>query len=185
MKKNLGQQILNLFQSGKSYNQISAILNCSKGTVAYHCGKNQKTKAKLRCSNFRQKHPIIIKLNNFLNEKPTILTRKTLPNKIERIIYKRIHTFQKGQKMTITVQEVMDKLGDTPKCYLTGKNININEPKTYHFDHIIPISKGGQNTIENLGVCTKEANLAKSAMTHEEFLDLCKSVLLHHGYQFK
>ena len=40
------EEILKLRADGKSYNEIKSILNCSKGTIAYHCGKGQKDKYK-------------------------------------------------------------------------------------------------------------------------------------------
>lgn len=41
-------KILELREKGKTYNEIVAILGCSKGTVSYHCGNGQKAKAKSR-----------------------------------------------------------------------------------------------------------------------------------------
>lgn len=38
-------------------------------------------------------------------------------------------------------------------------------------------SKGGTSDIENLGICCKEANMAKNELTVEELLDLCKSIV--------
>jgi transcriptional regulator len=42
MNKNLGPKILRLRKQGKTYNQIAAVLNCSKSLVCYHLGKGQK-----------------------------------------------------------------------------------------------------------------------------------------------
>ena len=41
-------EILRLRAEGKSYNEIVAILGCSKGTVSYHCGEGQVEKTKAR-----------------------------------------------------------------------------------------------------------------------------------------
>ena len=38
------QEILKLRAEGKTYDQIQVLLNCSKGTIAYHCGEGQKEK---------------------------------------------------------------------------------------------------------------------------------------------
>ena len=46
----------------------------------------------------------------------------------------------------------------------------------------MPTSKGGKNTLENLGLATQDANMAKNDMLLEDFLELCKSVLTNHGY---
>lgn len=85
--------------------------------------------------------------------------------------------------MPITEQQVIDKFGENPKCYLTGKEIDISKPRTYQFDHKVPASRGGTNTIDNLGICSRTANLAKSDMTHDEFIEFCKTVLIHHGFE--
>ncbi len=79
--------------------------------------------------------------------------------------------------MNFTVDEVIEKFGENPRCYLTGERINIHKPRTYQFDHIIPKSRGGTSDIDNLGICTKQANLAKSDMTLDEFMNLCNVVL--------
>jgi len=42
------EQILKLRLEGKTYKEISAILGCSKGTIAYYCGKGQKEKTRKR-----------------------------------------------------------------------------------------------------------------------------------------
>ena len=76
-----------------------------------------------------------------------------------------------------TVDDVIKKFGKSPKCYITGESIDIQKPRTYHFDHITPRSKGGDNSIDNLGICTKKANLSKNDMTYEEFVEFCQSVV--------
>jgi DNA-binding CsgD family transcriptional regulator len=40
MTTSLKEEILILRKNGKNYNEICEILNCSKGTVAYHCNNN-------------------------------------------------------------------------------------------------------------------------------------------------
>lgn len=39
------ETILTLHAEGKSYNEIVAIVGCSKSTVSYHCGKGQADKS--------------------------------------------------------------------------------------------------------------------------------------------
>jgi 5-methylcytosine-specific restriction endonuclease McrA len=56
------EQILKLRLEGKSYSQIKSILGCSKGTIAFHCGKGQKHKY---YANTRRRH---IKLKQQIKE---------------------------------------------------------------------------------------------------------------------
>jgi hypothetical protein len=42
---------------------------------------------------------------------------------------------------------------------------------------------GGDNSLENMQLLHPQLNTAKSDLTNEEFLNLCKEVLEHHGYQ--
>lgn len=179
-------KIIKLRQLGYTYNQIVEELNCSKSVVCYHLGNNQKEKSKNRQIKYRNKnHPYQAKISNF--KEKIKYQEKKLKSTINRIIYNKVINFQRGTTMNeiFTLEDVIKKFGDNPKCYLTGKDINIYEPSTYQFDHIIPRSKGGDNSLENLGICTKEANLAKRDMLHEEFIDLCKSILLHNGYKIE
>lgn len=41
-------KILKLREEGKNYNEISAILGCSKSTISYYCSEGQKNKVLLR-----------------------------------------------------------------------------------------------------------------------------------------
>ena len=47
-------------------------------------------------------------------------------------------------------------------------------------DHIIPRSKGGNNSLENCALACREANQAKSDLSLEEFIDLCQAVVDKH-----
>lgn len=46
MDNSLKNSILQLKSQGKSYNEIAEILNCSKGTISYHCSEKTKEKVK-------------------------------------------------------------------------------------------------------------------------------------------
>jgi len=64
-------------------------------------------------------------------------------------------------------------------CYLTGRPLT---KENMSFDHVIPRSKGGTLSRKNTKLCDKQANNAKGGMSVEEFLQLCKEVLIHWGY---
>lgn len=179
------EQILSLRLQGKTYKEIINIVGCSKGTVSYYCGHNQKTKNHLRQIKRRKRqHPFKSKLEHFLNKKSTYV--KKLPiSTIKSLLNKKLSRFKLRNKnmSNITLEEVINKFGENPICYLTGEQLDISKPSTYHFDHIIPPSKGGDNSLDNLGICTKTVNMAKSDLTKDEFINLCKKVLLNNGYQ--
>ena len=183
-----------LRQLGKTYLEICSELNCSKGTVCYYLGVGQKNKTyKRQKLNRCIQHPMIRKIEYFCN--PGSLYCH--PTKIKKMTYQRIlnykitmfHTNHKKGKNrmynppTFTIDDVIAKFGQQTICYLTGLPIDITQPKTYQLDHIIPYSRGGDNSLDNLGLCSKAANQAKHDMTPDEFINLCKLVLQHHGYQ--
>ena len=182
-------EILRLRAEGKSYNEIHRITGASTGTISFHCGKGQKEKYYKRCllANSK-KHPYKRKIERFIIKhmkipkikKQTYTNKLLLKSKIDKFHYNR--KIKEYEKISFTFEDIINKFGDNPKCYLTGKPININKPRAYHFDHIVPVSKGGANTLDNLGICTKEANMSKTDHTLEEFIDLCKDVLKTHGY---
>lgn len=96
------------------------------------------------------------------------------------------HSDNKEARMLITeelLKEISNKIGENPKCYLTGDKIDLKDSRSYHFDHIIPRAKGGQNTVENLGIATKIANQSKTEMTVDEYIQHCIKVLNNFGYK--
>lgn len=176
MYKNLGPKILELHKSGLSYNEIIKLLNCSKGTVAYYCGSNQKEKTYNRTKK-RRKNTLVQKLERFQsrNEKNK-KDYKLTSIKIQNILNAKIKNFSKGDKRMFSLTELINKIGDNPKCYLTGRDINLSNGRSYHLDHIVPVSKGGNNSLENCNIACREANQAKSDMTLDEFYKLCEEV---------
>ncbi len=49
-------------------------------------------------------------------------------------------------------------------------------------DHVLPISRNGQNLQANLQLICRRCNMAKGAFTHEEFCDLVASCGKHDPY---
>jgi len=184
----LRDKILNLKSDNKTYNQICKILHCSKGTVCYYLGKDQKEKTNLRNKRYRKNSdPINLKLNAFLSRKTKIINNKKSKSSIDRSIYFKMKTFFRNKKTRIhmkpmfSLEDLKNKIGENPICYLTGKKIDLSKSRTYHFDHIIPVSRGGDNSLNNLGICTREANQAKCDRTLDEFIQLCMEVINHHN----
>ena len=183
----LKNKILELRNKNYSYSQIQKELNCSKATICYYCGSNQKEKTLKRNKKYQKlRHPLCKKIEFFLSKyknkyKSTTQIRKTVYSKIKS----KIKTFStingEYQNMSFTVDELLNKIGNDPICGLTGRSIDLNLSKTYQLDHIIPKSKGGDNSINNCRLTCREANVAKNDMTDEEFIQLCYDVVKHNN----
>lgn len=190
---NKKQIILELRKQGLTYDQIVEKTGCSKGTISYHCNPICKAKTRQRTKKYRSENSYIQKIDNFLSRKQKVQkiksqslnTKQVLKVKLEAFFRKRKSKTMSYVKPTISIQDVVNKFGDKPKCYLTGQELDIQSPRTYNFDHIIPVSKGGPNSLDNLGICTRDANTAKNDMLLDDFIELCKRVLLNQGYEIK
>jgi 5-methylcytosine-specific restriction endonuclease McrA len=61
-------------------------------------------------------------------------------------------------------------------CALTGWEL---KPATASLDHILPVSRGGGHSVENLQVLDYRVNKAKGTMTTAEFVSMCHAVARH------
>lgn len=176
----LKEDILRLRAEGKSYNQIVAELNCSKGTVAYHCGEGQKKKFLERTRRYREENPLLQKVDRFnsagkLRHKTSAFGRSDTNKK----------GYNKELLPTFNYLDVYKLVGGTKtKCYLTGEPIDLLKDQ-YSLDHIIPVSRGGSNDISNMGVCLMNVNKMKATLTPEELISLCVKILEYNGYILK
>lgn len=181
----LSEKILELRNQGKTYNEIAKSLDCSKGTIAYYLDPMGKSKHdKLQKQRRLKQHPLKKKLEIFLGKTRASKKLKVTSSNI-KLVKSKIYTFLRGSNMnpsSITLDDIINKFGDNPVCYLSGDPINIMQPNTYEFDHVIPRSRGGQNNLDNLNIASKEANRAKNNMTPDEYFNLCKKVLEHQGF---
>jgi predicted transcriptional regulator len=159
-------KIKELRSLGYSYNQISKEIGCSKSTVSYYLGKDQKEKTRKRTQNLRSQNSLLQKIDHF---KSTGL-RKNFIKRVNKI------KERSDTKLNFNYEDVLLKFGQKPFCHLTGRAIDLENPKSYHLDHIIPKSKGGDSTLDNLAFAIREANQAKSDMFLEDFLDLCELI---------
>ena len=74
-----------------------------------------------------------------------------------------------------TEKQLFDTYGTD--CYICNKPIDFDAPKRGEGsdysswpDHIIPTSRGGENTIRNVRPCHRKCNQAKYTMTYDEFI---------------
>lgn len=182
-------KIIQLRSQGRTYREICDVLNCSKGLVSYHCGIGQKEKHNNNQRKRRKSNPLRNKMEEFLRrnyiKKPSLNTSPLYRKYID--FFKTLVNNRRNGRMqpTFTMEQLLDKIGPSPRCYLTGERIDLEQPKSYQLDHIIPASRGGDNSLDNLGLCKKEVNISKRDMTKEEYLELCVKVLKFNGYSVK
>lgn len=160
MNKGLREKILELREQGKTYSQIQKKLQCSKGNIAYVC--NPKV---------REKHLKRQKDNGLIPIR--ILTKrlsigKRLP---EGVVFEKIG-----------YQQFIDKIGENPKCYLSGTEIDLTKPSTYQIDHIIPVSRSGSHTLNNLNILNSKVNALKGDFLLEELFETMIKILQNNNY---
>jgi predicted transcriptional regulator len=178
----LGNKIIELKKEGYTYNKIMKELNCSKSTISYYLGDNQKEKTKNRSIKIKSKPEFVLQKKLYAFRYRDNLGKRVLS---------KVRDFQRreGSKISITkpelsfnIEDFLLKIGDNPKCYLSGELINLYETKDYCIDHIIPATKGGENTLENAGLISSTLNKMKSDISVDELLEKCIQVLEYNGY---
>lgn len=172
------EDILKLRKEGKTYDEIKKLLKCSKGTISYHCGKGQKEKAKKR-QNKRRKNVLLHKTENFRHKPKKYVIEGTRKfQKRDNSVKKNVN---KNIKKTFNWEDVIEKFGENTICYLSGEKLNLFENE-YQLDHIIPSSRGGDNSFENLGISHKVVNMMKHSLTPEELIEWCIKILEFNNY---
>ena len=182
--KTLKKEIIQLSKLGHSYGQIQNILKCSKSTISYYCSKQEKNKKNIRQRKRRSINILRNKLESFRYKNKQQIQYKADHRDVRKILQIKLSFFSMSRKtrrvkQKFSLQDLVDKIGDNPTCYLTGKPIDLNDGRSYHLDHIVPISKGGDNSLNNCNIACREANQAKHNLSKEEFLKLCQQVIDH------
>ena len=182
--KNRKKDILRLHKRGLSYRTIAKKLGCSKSLISYHCSKDQKEKYRVRLQSRGWKHRFTKKVTQF-KSRCTAEEYRTFRNKVKTFKRK----LPKGSRSTPTTsrvnniskqyhaKDVINKVGANPVCYLTGRKLKIQDTSSYTFDHRVPTVMGGTNDLENLEICSTEANHAKAGLLLEDFYSLCEEIL--------
>lgn len=174
------EDILELRSEGKSYKQIQKILGCSMSTISYHCGNGNEKKRAIQKA--KERAPICKKVSHFKGRcsRANYIRLRSKVKTFKRKSYlggNRTNTIVNNVNENYSCQDVIDKIGENPICYLTGEPIDLNKPETYNLDHIIPTAKGGTNDLNNLGICLKEANQAKGELDPNELYILCEKII--------
>lgn len=184
------ENIISLRKDGLSYQQIADKLNISKSTVSYHCNKNTKNKNKIRHYRNRSKAIWKYKLSDAISKfrtrkagKGNVSYCKDWNKKLRTAVSRFRKSLETMPKENYTYKDVVDYFkGTTVTCELTGRIIDLTKDD-YNIDHILPISRGGTNELNNMAFCIPEANAAKNNLTNDEFVALCKEVCEHFGYK--
>ena len=174
------EEILKLRAEGKTYNEIIKIIGCSKSNVSYYCGENQKNKTRIRAKNRAEQNKLLKKIDNFKGNNRKLKISKV--NTFQKRDNSKYNFYNKELESTFNWNDVINKFGEETICYLTGEKINLITDNTYQLDHIIPSSKGGDNSLGNLGVLKSDVNQMKSNLTPDELLVRCIKILEYNGY---
>ena len=87
------------------------------------------------------------------------------------------HRKAKSSGLPFTEQDVLDKWGTD--CHICGEPIDLNAPRHsksagwkhgLHLDHVIPVTKGGENSLENVKPAHAVCNLSKNNSVGNAFL---------------
>lgn len=80
-----------------------------------------------------------------------------------------------GRHRAICTRDLLDLLdAQDYRCALSGR---VLEPANAAMDHVLPVSRGGRHSIENIQLLEKAVNRAKGTMTNDEFLAMCRDVV--------
>lgn len=80
-----------------------------------------------------------------------------------------------GRHRAICTRDLLNLLNaQKRRCALSGR---VLEPANAAMDHILPVSRGGRHSIENVQLLEKALNRAKGTMTNEEFIGMCRAVV--------
>lgn len=87
--------------------------------------------------------------------------------------------------ITFDTKQLVERFGMKFKCPLSGRDINLENFETYEFDHLLPVSQNGDNSIHNLQILSKEINQMKGGLTNEQLISNCIEILENQGFQIK
>ena len=134
-------------------NKNETIKNISKKIIP--CHKLSQLIIKFQNIIFNKK----INIKTIFNKKKVIIIPVAIPN-INNQLYPRLNFNEKKRKDIFERWIPNGKKKLRAKCYCCNKNkIDI---MNYHISHVVPLRKGGDNTINNLRPCCQTCNLSMS-----------------------
>ena len=188
------EEILKLRSEGKTYDEIKEIVGCSKGTVSYHCGPGQKEKTNNRLRK-RRENLLLSKVDGFryrkdngiinLCEDVKVRAKRYMPENTRKFQGIKDGDYDIKDNEFFRWEDVIEREGgEETICYLSGEPINLKENQ-YQLDHIQPKSRGGDNSLANLGIAHSVVNMMKHNLTPIELLEWCAKILEHNGFDVK
>ena len=80
-----------------------------------------------------------------------------------------------GRQRAVSTADLLNLLeAQRYRCALSGRLL---EPANAAMDHVLPVSRRGRHSIENIQLLEKAVNRAKGTMTNDEFLAMCRDVV--------
>ena len=117
-----------------------------------------------------------------INEEVKVRPKRYAPENIRKFQDIKHNNYNDENNNYFTWEDVIEREGGVETiCYLSGEKINLLENQ-YQLDHIIPKSREGKNTLDNLGIAHTIVNKMKHNLTPEELILWCKKILNHNGY---
>jgi 5-methylcytosine-specific restriction endonuclease McrA len=121
-----------------------------------------KFERKIESKKYRESNLEIVKERNNINNKKYMQTPKGKEQMYKRNMIRR----SRGFKVDFTPHQRMEIINrDNWTCQCCGIKVHDekrNDERKAHIDHIIPISKGGNSSPENLRLLCRTCNLSKS-----------------------
>lgn len=170
-------KILELKDKNYTHRQIAKELGIGKSTVTQFLNPNVKKKNLERTRQWDKTNRFYNKIKRFFSKS----YRSQIGSCSGLVAWRnKIKCFFRGEKMKYKEEmiKIQNKFGPNPRCYLTGIELSYDRPEEFNLDHVIPKSKGGESTLDNMGILTVEANKAK-----DEHIEYCKKVLEYQGYK--
>lgn len=148
-----------------TYNNEKPCENCIEGRRLYRAQEHLKNREK-RLAKFREYHS---------KNKETILARKVIYNRenpeVGRVLHrKRKARLRNAPSEPYTTQQILDLYGTD--CHLCHEPIDLDAPRVQgrqgwerglNLEHVIPISRGGTNMINNVKPSHALCNMKKHA----------------------